>query len=165
MLHVVLYHPTIPPNTGNIARQCVGMQCRLHLVGPLRFDLSSKAVRRAGLDYWDHVDLVEHADPEAFLRWLDGRSPWLVSKYGHMRYDKPIYSDEDILVFGSELKGLPSSWYRRWPDRTIHVPILGPIRSYNLANTVSLVLGQVCIKAGIYDRCYAAGESPLPIKS
>ena len=80
MLHVALFQPIIPPNTGNIARQCVGMGAALHLIGPLGFDLSDKAVRRAGLDYWEHLDLTVHEDREAFLDWLGDREPWLVTK-------------------------------------------------------------------------------------
>ncbi|MHC4942107.1 MAG: tRNA (cytidine(34)-2'-O)-methyltransferase [Planctomycetota bacterium] len=157
MIHVVLYQPEIPPNTGNIARQCVGMQAGLHLVGPLAIDISKKAVRRAGLDYWDHVMLKVHDDPEAFLEWLGNREPWLVTKHGALRYDKPGYRDGDILVFGSETRGLPEAWRARWPERTVRVPIMGEIRSYNLANTVSVVLAQACLEAGIYDRFAAEG--------
>jgi len=157
MLHVALYQPEIPPNTGNIARQCVGMASRLHLIGPLRFDVSDKAARRAGLDYWEHLDLVEHANPESFLQWLGGRSPWLVSKLGSVRYDQPSFRDEDVLVFGSELSGLPPAWRKQWFRRTLYVPILGPVRSYNLANTVSLVLAQASLKAGIFDKEPAVG--------
>lgn len=153
MLHVVLYQPEIPPNTGNIARQCVGMNAFLHIVGPTTIDLSHKAVRRAGLDYWDTLKLTVHEGPAEFLTWLGDREPWLVTRYGGIRYDKPRYQDEDILVFGSETKGLPQGWIDRWPQRTVYVPILGKIRNYNLANTVSVVLAHASLKAGIYDTC------------
>ncbi len=160
MLHVVLYQPAIPPNTGNIARQCVGMCSKLHLIGPLCFNVDAKAARRAGLDYWDDVDLVQHAAPDAFFNWLGQRTPWLVSKYGRVRYDQVPYQDEDVLVFGSELHGLPSTWHQRWPDRGVYVPILGPIRSYNLANTVSIVLAQASLKANIFDPHRAPASRP-----
>ena len=152
MLNIVLYHPEIPPNTGNIARQCVGMNARLHIIGPLNFDLSDNAVKRAGLDYWDELQLEIHGNSDEFLKWLENRKPWLITKYGTLRYDKPEYSDEDILVFGSETRGLPQDWLSRWPERTLSVPILGNVRSYNLANTVSIILSQVSLKAGIYDQ-------------
>lgn len=151
MLHVALYQPVIPPNTGSVARQCVGMCSHLHLIGPVQFDVGASAARRAGLDHWGDLDLTEHPDPDAFLRWLDGRVPWLVTKHGTIRYDQGGYRDEDVLVFGSELHGLPQTWHERWPDRTIYVPILGPVRSYNLANTVSMVLGQASLIAGLFD--------------
>ena len=152
MLHIVLYKPEIPPNTGNIARQCVGMNAHLHIIGPIGFDLSDNAVKRAGLDYWDDLNLKVHENSEEFLEWLGSRKPWLVTKHGTRRYDKPEYIDEDVLVFGSEISGLPQDWLARWPERTLSVPILGNVRSYNLANTVSILLAQANLEAGIYDK-------------
>jgi tRNA (cytidine/uridine-2'-O-)-methyltransferase len=150
MLHVVLYQPVIPPNTGNISRQCVGMNACLHLVGPVHFDLSKNSVRRAGLDHWDALDLTVHDNPEKFLKWLGNRTPWLITKHGTLRYDIPEYNDDDILLFGSETRGLPQNWLAKWSERTVSVPILGSVRSYNLANTVSIVLAQASLKAGLF---------------
>jgi tRNA (cytidine/uridine-2'-O-)-methyltransferase len=151
MLHVVLYQPEIPPNTGNIARQCVGMNACLHIIGPIKMDLSSSAVKRAGLDYWDQLDLVFHKQGDDFLSWLGDRNPWLVSKHGKLRYDRADYSDGDILILGNEITGLPEQWISRWSHRTVHVPMIGKIRSYNLANTAGIVLAHASLKAGIYD--------------
>ena len=151
MLHVVLYQPSIPPNTGNIGRQCVGMNARLHLIGPLSIDLGAQAVKRAGLDYWPRLDLVRHDDPAAFLDWLGDRRPWLVTKRGDLRYDRVPFADEDVLIFGNELHGLPDAWHERWPDRRVYVPVLGDIRSYNLANTAAIIMAQACLIAGLYD--------------
>jgi len=152
MLHVVLYKPEIPPNTGNIARQCVGMNACLHIIGPINMDLSSSAVKRAGLDYWDQLDLVFHKQEDEFLSWLGDRNPWLVSKHGKLRYDRADYSDGDILIFGNEITGLPDEWISKWSDRTVYVPMIGKIRSYNLANTAGIVLAHASLKAGIYDQ-------------
>ncbi|MEW6599608.1 MAG: tRNA (cytidine(34)-2'-O)-methyltransferase [Nitrospirota bacterium] len=152
MLHIVLYQPEIPPNTGNISWQCVGMNAKLHIIGPCNFDMSSNAVRRAGLDHWNELLLVLHDNPDAFLKWLGDRKPWLVTKHGAIRYDLPEYADEDILLFGSETWGLPKEWLRKWSERTVFVPILGNIRSYNLANTAGIVLAQACLKAGLYEK-------------
>ena len=151
MLHVALYQPQIPPNTGNIARHCVGVDAMLHLIGPFAFDISSKAVRRAGLDYWEHLNLQTHESPDDFVDWLDGREPWLVTKFGVHRYDQPAYAQDDVLLFGSELTGLPDAWLKRWQHRTVYLPILGHIRSFNLANTASIVLSHACLVAGVYD--------------
>jgi len=129
------------------------MNACLHIIGPTTIDLSHKAVRRAGLDYWDELKLIVHESPEDFVVWLGDRAPWLVTRYGGIRYDRPEYQNEDILVFGSETKGLPQGWLDRWPGRTVYVPILGKIRNYNLANTVSVVLAHASLKAGIYDTC------------
>jgi tRNA (cytidine/uridine-2'-O-)-methyltransferase len=152
MLHIVLYQPEIPPNTGNIGRQCVGMDAALHLIGPIGFDMSTQAVRRAGLDYWEHLRLTVHNDPNAFFAWLGEREPWLVTRHGRLRYDKPAYRDDDILIFGSETAGLPDAWLARWSERTVFIPILGNVRSYNLANTVSIMLAQANLASGLYDR-------------
>lgn len=153
MLHVALFQPSIPPNTGNIARQCVGMKARLHLIGPCAFDLSDHAVKRAGLDYWPHLDLVKYDSPEAFADWLlqHGREPWVVTKFGDKRYDRVAYADEDVLLFGNEIQGLPTDWHDRYPERRILIPMLGQVRSYNLSNAVALVLGQAMSSAGLYD--------------
>jgi tRNA (cytidine/uridine-2'-O-)-methyltransferase len=169
MLHVALYQPCIPPNTGNIGRQCVGMKMRLHLIGPLTMDLSAQAVKRAGLDYWPDLDLQLHDSPEAFLRWLGSpaqsgagehspsaaagpaRQPWLITKHGSLRYDQVPYRDEDVLLLGNELTGLPEAWRQRWRDRCVHIPILGPVRSYNLANAAAIVMAQACLTAGMYE--------------
>lgn len=149
MLHVVLYQPAIPPNTGNISRQCVGMNAHLHLIAP-RFEVSSNTVKRAGLDYWDHLTLSQYETDDAFLEWLGEREPWLVTKFGTQRYDAPNYVDEDVLIFGNENTGLPDAWRQRWEPRTIQLPMLGPIRSYNLSNTVAIVLAQATLNAGLY---------------
>jgi len=151
MLHVVLFQPEIPPNTGNIARQCVGMNARLHIIGPAGFDMSDSAVKRAGLDYWDDLMLTIHESPDEFLEWLGDRSPWFVTKHGALRYDRAGYADGDILVFGRETTGLPQEWLERWPQRAVHVPIMGKVRSYNLANTVSVVLAHASLISGLYD--------------
>lgn len=159
MLHVVLYQPEIPPNTGNISRQCVGMKARLHIISPAGFDMSSAAVRRAGLDHWESLDLTVHDSPSRFLDWLGNRRPWLVTKRGLFRYDVPAYSDGDVLVFGSETRGLPGDWLHQWHDRTVHIPILGDVRSYNLANSVGIVLAQASLGAGMFEvRKRGSGE-------
>jgi tRNA (cytidine/uridine-2'-O-)-methyltransferase len=151
MLEVALYQPSIPPNTGNIARQCVGMGARLHLIGPLGFDVGEKSLKRAGLDYWEHLELMEHETPEAFLDWLGKRRCWLISKKGKLRYDQCDYRDGDVLIFGNEIKGLPQSWHDRWPESIAHIPILGNVRSYNLSNAVALVLAHACSQVGLFD--------------
>ena len=151
MIHVALYKPEIPPNTGNIARQCVGMNAHLHIIGPINMDLSTNAVRRAGLDYWDKLSLTVHDSPDIFLEWLNERKPWLVTKFGSLRYDKAGYKDGDVLIFGNEITGLPEEWLSRWNDRTLYIPMPGDIRSYNLANTASIILAHANLTAGLYD--------------
>ncbi len=151
MLHIVLYQPEIPPNTGSIARQCVGMNACLHIIGPIAFDIGENAVKRAGLDYWDRLNLTIHANPDKFLTWLGDREPWLVTKHGALRFDKPDFRDMDIIIFGSEISGLPQDWLERWTYRAIHIPMPGKVRNYNLSNTVSVILAQACLSAGLFD--------------
>jgi len=136
-LHIVLYHPEIPPNTGNVGRLCVGLGLRLHLVHPLGFDIDAKAVRRAGLDYWKHVDLQEHVDAAAFWHWAEGRRVHLFSAQGAKVYTHCPWQEGDVLVFGRESVGLPDDLvasHGAW-----RLPMTGPIRSLNLGNTVCTV--------------------------
>ncbi len=150
MLHVALHQPTIPPNTGNIARQCVGMSVMLHIIGPAGFAMDEASLRRAGLDHWKHLNWKLHAGPEDFLSWVGERRVWAITKFGKRRVDEPDYRDEDLLLFGSEVSGLPPAWLERWSDRTVRIPMPGPIRSYNLASAVALTLGLAMTKAGLW---------------
>lgn len=108
MLNIALYRPEIPPNTGNIARLCVGIKANLHIIGKPSFDISEKAVRRAGLDYWEHLSLTLHSDWEAFMGTVmnPGRV-FLVTKFGKTLYTDQSYVDNDYFVFGRETTGLP----------------------------------------------------------
>jgi tRNA (cytidine/uridine-2'-O-)-methyltransferase len=150
-MHCALYQPEIPPNTGNIGRLCVGMGIHLHLIGPCAFDLSDKALRRAGLDYWPHLAWTLHPDPDAFLTWLGQREPWLVTKFGHQLFTRAPYAGDDVIILGNEVRGLPESWRERWPERTLAIPISGQIRSYNLANAAAMVLSQAQAATGGFD--------------
>ncbi len=150
-MHLALYQPQIPPNTGNIARQCVGLDAMLHLIGPHPFDLSDNTVKRAGLDYWPHLRLMQHATPDDFLQWLGDREPWLVTKHGPLRYDQADYRRDDVIVMGNELRGIPDAWHERWPHRRVSIPILGQVRSYNLANSAAIVLSQAYSTSGRFD--------------
>lgn len=147
-LHLALYQPQVPPNTGNIGRLCVGMAAELHIIGPCAFDFSDKALRRAGLDYWQHLTWHLYESPEAFLAWLGERRPWLITKFGSIRFDRPAYSDGDVIILGNEVRGLPQDWHQRWSDRLVHIPIIGPIRAYNLANAAAMVLAHARITVG-----------------
>lgn len=136
-LHIVLYHPEIPQNTGNIGRLCLGIDASLHLVHPLSFDISEKAVRRAGLDYWKHVRLVEHVDEAAFWAWAADRRVFLFSSHGERPYSAVRYQPGDVLVFGRETVGLPADLVAA--RGACSIPMIGPIRSLNLSNAVSIV--------------------------
>lgn len=151
LLQLALYQPSIPPNTGNIGRLCVGMGARLHIIGPCAFDFSDKALRRAGLDYWPHLDWRLHEQPADFLAWLDDRRPWLVTKFGRTRFDQAAYAAGEVLILGNELHGLPQEWHARWPERQVAIPVFGQIRSYNQANAAAMLLSQAMRACGGFD--------------
>jgi tRNA (cytidine/uridine-2'-O-)-methyltransferase len=136
ILHIALVWPEIPQNTGNVGRLCLGIGARLHLVHPLGFQVDEKAVRRAGLDYWKHVDVVEHADLDSFDAWRADRRTWYFSAHGQGPYTAVPFEEGDVLVFGRESVGLPEELRARgvWS-----IPMTGPIRSLNVANAVSVV--------------------------
>jgi len=150
-MHLALYQPQVPPNTGNIGRLCVGMRTELHIIGPCGFDFSDKALRRAGLDYWPNLTWHQYIDPAAFLTWLGDREPWLITKFGATRYDQAPFQSDDILIMGNEVSGLPDDWHDRWPHRCLHIPIMGPIRAYNLANAAAMVLSQAQLQTGAFE--------------
>jgi tRNA (cytidine/uridine-2'-O-)-methyltransferase len=171
MLHLALYQPSIPQNTGNIARTTVGFGAQLHLIHPMKFEITDHAVKRAGLDYWPSVRLTEHANDEAFLDWLaspsggggGGRRPWLITKFGKHRFDQPDYRDGDVILLGNENTGLPQAWHDRWSDRTVYIPMPGPgnglanIRSFNLANAAAIVMAHATLHISDVAEQHAAG--------
>lgn len=140
MLHIALYEPEIPPNTGNIARLCAATGTRLHLIGKLGFDLSDKAVRRAGLDYWPSVDWVRHADFAAFRVACPGRV-WAVECPAPRRYTEATFADGDALLFGTESRGLPAELRAEFAATLLHIPMpTANVRSLNLATAAGIVL-------------------------
>lgn len=141
MLNIVLYRPEIPPNTGNIARLCVGIRSKLHIVGEPAFDLSEKAVRRAGLDYWEHLDLTLHSDWDSFLKSTADRSRiFLVTKFGNSLYTSQNYRAGDYFVFGRETTGLPPEIRNMFSlESQIYIPMAEECRSLNLSNAVAVV--------------------------
>ena len=139
ILHVALYHPEIPPNTGNVGRLCVAVGARLHVVHPIGFSMDDKAVRRAGLDYWRHVDPVQHDDEAAFWGWVGDRPVHLFSTRGDAPYTAAPYAPGDVLLFGRETTGLPPALIEQ--RGAYRIPMVdGPIRSLNLGNAVSIVV-------------------------
>jgi len=146
----VLVNPQIPPNTGNIARTCAATQSPLHLVGPLGFDISHKAVKRAGLDYWDYVEMHYYKTFEIFEEQVTPNSRWIgFSKRGAVRYTDFQFQENDWLLFGSETEGLPDSILQR-----CHVPVYIPmstahVRSLNLATAVAIGLYEARRQLGL----------------
>lgn len=139
MVQIVLHQPQIPPNTGNIARLCVAASCRLHLIHPLGFQVDEPATRRAGLDYWKHLDLEEHPSWEAFQTRYQQGSFYFFSKKARRPYSQARYRKGDFLIFGSETRGLPEGILTQFADRTLTIPMWGETRSLNLATSVGIV--------------------------
>ncbi len=141
MLHVALWEPEIPPNTGNVARLCAATGAVLHLVGRLGFRLDDRHLRRAGLDYWPHVDLRRHASLEELVTVLPEVRMLPVSSKVPRPYTHEQFRREDCLLFGSESKGLPAAVLARYAETAITIPMPGAhVRSLNLATAVGIVL-------------------------
>jgi tRNA (cytidine/uridine-2'-O-)-methyltransferase len=135
--HIALLRPEIGPNAGNAGRLCLGIGARLHLIGPLGFSTDEKAVRRAGLDYWRAVDVMEHADEAAFWSWAEGRRVLLYSARASAPYTAARHQPGDVLLFGPESVGLPAELVEA--RGAYSIPLPGPVRSLNLANAVAVV--------------------------
>ena len=140
-MHVVLVAPEIPQNTGSIGRLCVATGARLHLVDPLGFTVDDKHVRRAGLDYWPHVQLTRHASWDAFERDRPAGTLRLFTTHAERTYTDVRYEPTDFLVFGGESGGLPASIRSAYRPSMHAIPIDSPhVRSLNLATAVAIVL-------------------------
>jgi tRNA (cytidine/uridine-2'-O-)-methyltransferase len=139
-LNIVLYHPEIPGNTGNIARLCAATNTGLHLIRPLGFSLSDRYLKRAGLDYWPHVMLHTYDSlEELYGNYPKGRFFYLSTKAGKS-YTGVRYKEDDFLVFGPETSGLPPNMLARNKRRAITIPMDGPVRSLNLSTSAGIVL-------------------------
>ena len=142
-INIVMVEPEIPQNTGNIARTCAAIGAKLHLVHPLGFSISEKAVKRAGLDYWDKLEIEEHISFKAFLEKYkpEENNMFFATTKGKHVYSEPDYSkmDEVFLLFGKETKGLPEDILLKYIDKTIRIPMRKTLRSLNLANSVAIV--------------------------
>ncbi|MBU0678333.1 MAG: tRNA (cytidine(34)-2'-O)-methyltransferase [Verrucomicrobia bacterium] len=148
-LNVVLVEPEIPPNTGNIARLCAATGSTLHLVGPLGFRLTDRALKRAGLDYWKSVTIVRHKDLQEFLPAITGRRFHLLSTSGETCYTEASFAPGDFLIFGSETRGLPGDFLEAYRERVLGVPMItSSVRSLNLATTAGIVLYEALRQAG-----------------
>ena len=146
-LHVVLVHPEIHWNTGNAGRTCLAVGATLHLIEPLGFSLDDRAVKRAGLDYWEHVDVRVWSSWDAFEKELPtfGEPYFFSTRAARLLWDAPLgASDGMVLVFGRETGGLPDDLHERYTDRFLAMPILSPlVRSLNLSTSVAIAAYEV----------------------
>ena len=140
MLNIVLVEPEIPQNCGNIARTCAATGSRLHLVRPLGFDISEKAVRRAGLDYWHLVEVFDYENlDDLFAKHPEARQDlWLTTTKAPRSYEEARFTPDSWLFFGKETAGLPLAFREAYRDRCIRLPMISEARSLNLSNTVAV---------------------------
>lgn len=141
MLHIILYQPEIPPNTGNIIRLCANSGARLHLVGPLGFRLDHTRLKRAGLDYHELTRFRRYQDWRTFRNEMPSMRIWSFSTSGDVNYDQAAFRDEDGLLFGPETRGLPAEVIKEvGKERCLRLPMAEESRSLNLSNTVAIGL-------------------------
>ena len=149
-MNIVLVHPLIPQNTGNIARLTAATETDLHLIEPLGFELSDRYLKRAGLDYWAEVRLFLHANWEAFLEEKIPERLWLFSTRASTPFTEVNYGPDDFLVFGNESEGLPAHFHQRYADLRLRIPFENQrVRSLNLANSVAVALYEARRQLGI----------------
>lgn len=148
-MHIVLVRPEIPPNTGSIARLCAATDTPLHLVAPLGFKIDDKHLKRAGLDYWEYVDVRHHDSWEDFFRRHGEESLLYFSKRASNSYTRARYQENDFLIFGPETVGLPQALLEANAERAYRIPMMGRgVRSLNLSNAVSIVLYEALRQLG-----------------
>ena len=151
MINIVLLEPEIPANTGNIGRTCVATGSRLHLIEPLGFDISEKAVRRAGMDYWKDLDLRVYANYEEFLEKNPGAEIYMATTKAKHVYSDVTYPKDCYIMFGKESAGIPEEILQHHKDTCIRIPMVGEIRSLNLSNSVAIVTYEVLRQKGFAD--------------
>jgi tRNA (cytidine/uridine-2'-O-)-methyltransferase len=148
-MQIVLYEPEIPPNTGSIARLCAATLTPLHLIEPLGFKIDDKHLKRAGLDYWEFVELHVHKSWDAFIETAKPAALWFFSKRGTKSYIATRYREDDFLVFGPETRGLPQELLNAFGERTLRIPMMSVgVRSLNLSNAVSIALYEALRQLG-----------------
>ena len=140
MLNIVLLEPEIPQNCGNIARTCAATGCRLHLIRPLGFDISEKAVKRAGLDYWHLVEVLDYENLDDFFSRNDVQEFWCLSTKAPRSYTEAAFTDECYLFFGKETKGLPEDFLDKHFESCVRIPMRAEARSLNLSNAVAITV-------------------------
>ncbi|MCQ2452097.1 MAG: tRNA (uridine(34)/cytosine(34)/5-carboxymethylaminomethyluridine(34)-2'-O)-methyltransferase TrmL [Oscillospiraceae bacterium] len=151
MINLVLVEPEIPANTGNIARTCAATRSRLHLVKPLGFDISDKAVKRAGLDYWPMVDITVYESLDEFMKIHNQDDLWLATTKAPQTYTEARFQDNCYILFGKETAGLPQWLREQYPERCIRLPMRPDARSLNLSNSAAILCYEALRQIGFPD--------------
>lgn len=150
-MHIVLHQPEIPANTGNIGRTCVATGTSLHLIEPLGFRLTEKDLKRAGMDYWEHLDVTRYVNYQEFLEKHPGAKIWMATTKAHKTYTEVEFSPDDFIMFGKESAGIPEEILVDNEENCIRIPMLSEIRSLNLSNSVAIVLYEALRQNGFSD--------------
>lgn len=156
-MNIVLLEPEMPANTGNIGRTCVATDTKLHLIEPLGFRISEKAVKRAGLDYWDKLDVTVYSDYEDFLKRNPGAKIYMATTKAQHAYTDVAYEPDCFLMFGKESAGIPEEILLEHQETCVRIPMWGDIRSLNLSNSVSIILYEALRQNG-FEKMNTAGE-------
>ena len=139
-MNIILHEPEIPANTGNIGRTCVATGTALHLIRPLGFDISDKAVRRAGMDYWKDLELYVYEDFNDFVSKNPDARIYMATTKAKKAYTEVVYTENDFIMFGKESAGIPEEILVKYEDTSVRIPMIGEIRSLNLSNSVAIML-------------------------
>ncbi len=139
-MNIILHEPEIPANTGNIGRTCVATGTALHLIKPLGFDISDKAVRRAGMDYWKELALFVYEDFDDFVSKNPNARIYMATTKAKKAYTEVIYEENDFIMFGKESAGIPEEILVKYENTSVRIPMIGEIRSLNLSNSVAIML-------------------------
>lgn len=157
MINIVLYEPEMPANTGNIGRTCVATGTRLHLIEPLGFKLNEKQLKRAGLDYWDKLDVTVYSDFQDFLEKNPEAKIYMATTKAPSVYTDVSYEPDCYIMFGKESAGIPEEILKANPDTCVRIPMIGETRSLNLSNSVAIVLYEA-LRQNEFDHMKLQGE-------
>lgn len=156
-MNIVLFEPEMPMNTGNIGRTCVATNTRLHLIEPLGFKLNEKAVKRAGLDYWDKLDVTVYSDFQDFLDRNSGAKIYMATTKAPKTYTEVEYEPDCYIMFGKESAGIPEEILMEHKENCVRIPMINEIRSLNLSNSVAIVLYEA-LRQNHFDHMQLQGQ-------
>ena len=159
-LNIVLYEPEIPANTGNIGRTCVATGTKLHLIEPLGFSLSEKALKRAGMDYWSQLEVERYVNYEDFLQRNPGAKIYMATTKAKKIYSEASYEPDCYIMFGKESAGIPEEILVEHPEECVRIPMIGETRSLNLSNSVAIVLYEA-LRQNQFDHMKLEGDLPM----
>ncbi len=150
-MHIILHQPEIPANTGNIGRTCVATGTSLHLIEPLGFRINEKEIRRAGMDYWQHLNVSRYTNFQEFQEKHPGAKIWMATTKARHSYTDVSFGTDDYIMFGKESAGIPEEILVDYEETCIRIPMLPAIRSLNLSNSVAIVLYEALRQTGFRD--------------